>query len=79
MDRLRAHQTAFVAAVAGGPDDYDGGSMRAAHAHLDLGADEFRAVAGRPDDALAAAGVADPDREAVMDEVAGLEDAVLDR
>jgi len=78
-DELRSHQAAFVAAVAGGPDSYDGASMREAHADLDLSPGEFAAVAGHLDDALAEFDVADEDREALLAEVATLEDAILDR
>jgi hemoglobin len=79
MDQQRAHQTAFISAVAGGPAEYDGDDMREAHDHLDLSASDFAAVAGHLDDALAACGVDDEDRETVMAEVASLEPAVLDQ
>ncbi|WBU37956.1 group I truncated hemoglobin [Homoserinibacter sp. YIM 151385] len=36
MDRLRAHQRAFVAMALGGPDAYRGRSMREAHAGLGI-------------------------------------------
>lgn len=79
MDQQRTHQTAFISAVAGGPAEYDGDDMREAHDHLDLSAADFASVAGHLDDALAACGVDDEDREAVMAEVASLESAVLDK
>jgi hemoglobin len=79
MDELRAHQAAFISAVTGGPDDYEGATMREAHAHLDLSEREFAAVAGHLDDALAAFDVSESDREAVLAEVAELESAILDR
>lgn len=77
MARQRAHQTTFIAAVTGGPATYDGDDMREAHVDLDLSADDFAAVAGHLDDALAACGVDDADREAVMTEVASLKPAIL--
>jgi hemoglobin len=79
VTRQRAHQTAFIAAVTGGPGTYDGDDMREAHAHLDLSAADFAAVAGHLNDALAECGVADDDRETVMSEVASLEPAILGR
>jgi hemoglobin len=79
MASQRAHQTAFIVAVTGGPAEYDGDDMREAHAHLDLSESDFEAVAGHLDDALAECGVADEDRETVISEVASLKPAVLGR
>jgi hemoglobin len=79
MDDLRAHQTAFLAAVTGGPDEYTGQEMRAAHAGLDLDDEEFDVVAGHLDAALDAHGVAAEDRTAVLREVESLRSAVLNR
>jgi hemoglobin len=79
MDELRDHQREFVTMVTGGPHDYTGADMREAHAHLDLDAADFAAVAGHLDDALDAAGVDEEDRKAVLSAVADLEDDVLNR
>jgi hemoglobin len=79
MTDLREHQREFITMVTGGPSEYDGPDMREAHAHLDLDGKDFVAVAGHLDDALAAAGVADADREAVLSAVADLEADVLNR
>ncbi|WP_324757215.1 group I truncated hemoglobin [Haloarcula sp. GH36] len=79
MAELREHQREFITMVTGGPTEYDGADMRTAHAHLDLDGADFAAVAGHLDDALAAAGAADGDREAVLSAVADLEDDVLNR
>jgi hemoglobin len=79
MDDLRAHQAAFLTGVTGGPDEYDGREMRAAHAGLDLSESEFDVVADHLDRALAAHGVAEADREAVLAEVESLKPAVLGR
>jgi hemoglobin len=79
MDDLRAHQAAFLSAVTGGPDEYDGREMRAAHAGLDLDDDDFDVVAGHLDAALDAHGVSETDREAVVREVEALRPAVLNR
>jgi hemoglobin len=74
---LRAHQKRFVAAAAGGPDAYDGRDMAAAHEGLDITAEEFAVVADHLDAALAAKGVSEADREALLSEVAALEPAVV--
>ena len=79
MDDLRAHQAAFLSAVAGGPAESGGREMRDAHAHLDLDEADFAAVAGHLDGALAAHGVDQADREAVLDEVRSLQTAILNR
>jgi hemoglobin len=77
LSDLKAHQRAFIGSVTGGPVEYTGEDMRTAHAHLDLTPADFAAVAEHLDTALRSAGVADPDREAVLEAVAGLEDEVL--
>ncbi|WP_276272380.1 group I truncated hemoglobin [Haloarcula litorea] len=77
-DALRDHQRAFLLAATGAAE-YEGQDMRSAHADLDLTADDFARVAAHLDDALRANGVADADREAVLETVAGLEDEVLNR
>lgn len=79
MAELRDHQRAFLTMVTGGPAACDGADMGQAHAHLAITEAGFAAVAGHLDDALRACGVADSDREAVLSEVADLEDAVLNR
>jgi hemoglobin len=74
---LRAHQKQFVAAAAGGPVEYDGRDMAAAHAGLDVTGEEFAVVVDHLDAALAANGVSEADREALLSEVAALEPAVV--
>jgi len=46
MDRLKAHQRAFVATALGGPQEYRGRSMAEAHAGLGVTAEHFDAVVG---------------------------------
>lgn len=74
----RAHQTRFLSAVAGGPVEYDGDDMDAAHAGMGITGSEFGAIATHLDDALAELDVDDDDRAAVMDAVAGYEDAIVE-
>jgi hemoglobin len=77
MDDLRAHQRQFIASAAGGPVEYDGREMAAAHAALGITDAEFGVVAEHLSAALAANGVADADREALLDEVAALQPAIV--
>lgn len=77
MERQRAHQAAFIGTATGGPEEYDGDDMRAAHADLDLTEDDFAAVADHLDAALRDCGVAAADRRAVMETVGGLKADVL--
>lgn len=78
-ESLRDHQRAFLTMVAGGPAEYDGADMRSAHAALDIAEADFGAVAEHLDAALRDNGVSDGDREAVLTEVGGLKDAILNR
>ena len=79
MDELRDHQRDFLAMVTGGPTEYDGADMRTAHAHLSLDGNDFAAIAGHLDRALEANGVAEADREAVLEAVVGYQDEILNR
>ncbi|WP_435344631.1 group I truncated hemoglobin [Haloarchaeobius sp. HRN-SO-5] len=77
MEDLHSHQRQFVAAAAGGPVDYDGRDMAAAHDGLDITDEEFDVVADHLATALATNGVAEADRETLMDEVAALRPAIV--
>lgn len=46
MDAQREKQKKFLTVAFGGPNDYSGQDMRAAHANLDIGEAHFGAVAG---------------------------------
>ena len=78
MAQLRAHQAAFITAVTGGPDEYDGADMRAAHAHLDLEDRHFDAVADHLADALRACGADSVQVETVLADVEPLREPVLE-
>jgi hemoglobin len=78
MDRLRAHQVAFISAVTGGPDEYDGADMRAAHARLDIEDRDFDAVAGHLADALRDCGAEEEQVETVLAEVEPLREPVVE-
>lgn len=77
VDELRAHQSAFLAYVTGGADDYEGRSMREAHAGLGITRGDFVAVADHLRTTLDELGVPDEHAEDVMTAVADLEDAVV--
>jgi hemoglobin len=44
--RLRWHQAKLLTAVAGGPDEYEGRDLGAAHGHLGITSDDFDRVVG---------------------------------
>ncbi|WP_440006579.1 group I truncated hemoglobin [Halomicrococcus sp. SG-WS-1] len=79
MAAQRAHMTQFLSSVADGPVEYTGGEMRDVHEPLDLEREHFAAVATHLEGALRAFDVPDEKVEAVMAEVAALEDDVLCR
>jgi hemoglobin len=57
MPKLKGRQVEFFAAALGGPDVYQGGSMRRVHAGRGIGQADFDKVAFHLAGALAAAGV----------------------
>ena len=57
LEALRAHQRAFLAVALGGPEEYDGRSMRNAHSGLAITDDEFTSTVGHLGDALLELGV----------------------
>eukprot|EP01063_Lacrimia_lanifica_P030903 TRINITY_DN499_c0_g3_i1.p1 TRINITY_DN499_c0_g3~~TRINITY_DN499_c0_g3_i1.p1 ORF type:complete len:1908 (+),score=628.88 TRINITY_DN499_c0_g3_i1:77-5725(+) len=75
MQRLKAHQKAFVTFALGGPNDYTGRNMKEAHAALNVTEEMFDRVVGHFNDALrshAAVNEADVNEVlAVVDSVRG--------
>ncbi|MEM7286165.1 MAG: group 1 truncated hemoglobin [Actinomycetota bacterium] len=70
--QLETHQRMFMTAVLGGPDDYEGRDMRAAHAHLPITDRDFDLFLEHLAETLADLGT-DADRVAeVMDALAPL-------
>src|SRR5215207_4138147 len=57
LGRLRRHQTRFLGYALGGPNQYTGRNMRAAHAGLGITPAQFAAVAAHLSAALTAGGV----------------------
>ncbi|WP_336362382.1 group I truncated hemoglobin [Halalkalicoccus salilacus] len=77
MQRQIAHQTQFISSVTGGPVEYTGEDMRAAHEGMGITEEEFDAIARHLDTALAEFDVPEKDREDVLDEIASYEDAIV--
>ena len=59
LNRLKAHQFAFLSQAMGGPRGYSGASMRKAHAHLRIELLHFNAVAGHLVETLRALAVSE--------------------
>ena len=57
LQRLKAHQRAFIAAAIGGPEVFSGRDMASAHAGLGIADGEFDAVVGRLAGTLTGLGV----------------------
>jgi hemoglobin len=77
MDALRAHQAQFISSVTGGPVDYTGADMHAAHQHLDVTHDQFALVATHLRESLEAFDVADEDVDTVLSVVGDLEAQIV--
>lgn len=77
VDELRDHQTAFLSAVAGGPDEYSGDDMATAHAGLAITDDDFDAVADHLGATLEEFEVAAADRRAVLEAVESYREDVV--
>ena len=77
MEKQRQHQTAFISYALGGPDQYTGRSMEAAHAHLNVQPIHFDAIVRHLSEALAAQEVSSDESSAVLGRVATLKEAVL--
>jgi len=71
MERLIDHQTKFIAHVLGGPAEYTGRELGAAHARLKTTGEAFAEVAAILQETLEDAGMEPADVAAVMGIVAG--------
>ena len=82
MDAQRSKQKAFLTMVFGGPNNYDGKDLRAAHSGLvanGLNETHFGAVAGHLQATLQELGVAEDLTTEVMGIAASTQDDVLNR
>ncbi|MCC3861061.1 group I truncated hemoglobin [Pseudemcibacter aquimaris] len=77
MDAQREKQKKFLTVAFGGPNDYSGKDMRAAHAHLTLTEDHFGAVAGHLQATLEELGVPEAEIGEAMAIAASTHDDVL--
>lgn len=59
MNRLKGKQASFLAAALGGPEPYEGASMKQVHQGRGITMHHFNLVAGHLTDSLTAAGVPD--------------------
>ena len=71
MERLIDHQTKFIAHVLGGPAEYTGRELGAAHARLKITAEAFGEVAAILQETLEDAGMEEADVATVMGIVVG--------
>jgi hemoglobin len=72
MEELREHQKEFLAAVTGGPVEWDGRDMERAHSHLDIASEDFDRVAGHLQTTLSELDVPEEEADEVMETVARL-------
>ncbi|MDL5363016.1 group 1 truncated hemoglobin [Halalkalicoccus sp. NIPERK01] len=78
MQRQIAHQTQFISAVTGGPVEYSGEDMRAAHEGMGINEEEFNAIARHLNTALKEFEVPEAEREDVLDEIASYQGAIVE-
>ena len=78
MVRLKRHQVALVSQVMGGPVEYDGRDLRAAHHGKGISSDDFGAVAGHLVTALTEAGVEPAIIDRTVTAVAGTEPDIVE-
>jgi hemoglobin len=79
LDRLRRHQAKFIGYALGGPNQYKGRTIRAAHADLAITETQFAAVAGHLAASLSAFDVPLHLIDQVIQHVAQLKDEVVTR
>jgi len=79
MSRLYKNQADFFCAALGQPDAYRGRDMRSLHAGMNIGDEEFDAVAVHLQDALADCGVDRPKIDTVVSLIAPLRGEIVTR
>jgi hemoglobin len=79
MERQHQKQKAFLTMVFGGPNKYDGKSMREAHKKMELNDQHFNAVAENLVATLVSLGVAQPLIDDVVAIALSVKDDVLNR
>jgi hemoglobin len=79
MEHLRTHQARFVSFALGGPNQYSGRGMRAAHEGLEITEDQFFAVAGHLTDTLASFDVPAEVTDQVLGHIQQLKGDIVER
>lgn len=77
MQQQIAHQAQFISSVTGGPVEYSGEDMYAAHEGMGITEEEFNAIAGHLDDALVEFDVPEGDRDAVLQDIGSYEGDIV--
>jgi hemoglobin len=77
IQRLKAHQFAFISQAVGGPQQYSGPSLVEAHARLRIEQRHFDAFVGYLRDALQEIGAADDVTAEVMSQVTPLSGIIV--
>jgi hemoglobin len=77
LERLKAHQRAFIAAAIGGPEVFAGRDMASAHARLGIGDADFDAVVTHLAGTLTALGVAEDTIGQIAGALAPLRDDIV--
>jgi hemoglobin len=79
MSRLYKNQADFFCAALGQPDAYKGRDLRSLHAGMNIGDEEFDAVAVHLQNALAECGVGKPEIDTVVSLIAPLRTEIVTR
>lgn len=77
MVKQKKHQASFVAAALGGPNPYNGLSIREAHKKLGVNDDHFDAIVDELTDAMDSFGVEQKDIQIVISTIECLRDDTL--
>ena len=77
MERLMDHQTKFLCMVLGGPNNYSGRALDAAHSRLNVTPEAFGEVAAHLKAALEKAGVHSSDVGTILGVVAGTQPQIV--
>lgn len=79
LEKLQAHQRAFLSAAFGGPAVFSGRHLDDVHANLHITDEAFERMVATLVQALADLGVAEPALDAVIDRLESLRDQVVER
>ena len=77
LEKLKKHQIAFVSIALGGPNDYSGRDMKAAHANMGLTSEHFDAVVENLTSAVFELGVSETDIGKVCEVLEGFRDKII--